>query len=119
MVFETAKELLSAMYSHEKSALNRITQDLRERFPGRIEGVYVFGSKARGDHGEWSDFDVLVVVRDRDPMIEQTIISFFVEVELGSGLLFNPLIKDLVAFESEKRFNTPFHENLTGEGILL
>lgn len=107
------------MYAHEKGALNRITKGLRERFPKRIEGIYVFGSKARGDHGEWSDFDVLVVVKDRNPPIEQAIISLFVEEELLSGLLFTPLIKDLKAFESEKRFNTPFYENLTREGIAL
>jgi len=107
------------MYAHERGVLNRITKGLRERFPKRIEGIYVFGSKARGDHGEWSDFDVLVVVKDRNPPIEQAIISLFVEEELLSGLLFTPLIKDLKAFESEKRFNTPFYENLTREGIAL
>ena len=107
------------MYAHEKDALNRITESLRERFPGRTEAVYVFGSKARGDYDEWSDFDVLVVVRDRDPFVEQTIISLFVEEELRSGLLFTPLIKDRMAFESEKKFSTPFYENLTREGIAL
>ncbi len=108
-----------AMYSHEKRALSDITKTLRERFPERIQGVYVFGSKARGDHGEWSDFDILVVVKDRDPSIEEAIISIFVDEEIRSGVIFTPLIKDLTAFESEKRFKTPFYENLTREGISL
>ena len=111
--------LVFAMYAHEKRALNGITKSLRERFPERVRGVYVFGSRARGDHSEWSDFDVLIVVKDRDPLIEEAIISCFVEEELRSGLIFTPLIKDQKAFEFEKRFNTPFYENLTREGIAL
>ena len=107
------------MYAHEKGALNRITQSLREQFPKRVRGVYVFGSRARGDHSEWSDFDVLVVVKDREPLIEEAIVSLFVEEEIRSGLEFTPLIKDLEAFESEKRFRTPFYENLTREGIVM
>lgn len=107
------------MYAHEKSILSHIVEALRERFPGRIEAVYVFGSKARGDHGEGSDFDVLVVVKDRNPGIEETIMGLFVEEELRSGLVFTPLIKDKSAFESEKKFHTPFYENLAREGIVL
>lgn len=110
---------MSAMYAHEKGALIRITKSLREQFPERVRGVYVFGSRARGDHSEWSDFDVLVVVKDRDPLIEEAIVSLFVEEEVRSGFVFTPLVKDLEAFESEKRFKTPFYENIIREGIVL
>ena len=107
------------MYAHEKSALNGITKSLRKQFPERVRGAYVFGSRARGDHSEWSDFDVLIVVKDRDPLIEEAIMNRFVEEEIRSGLIFTPLIKDQKAFESEKRYHTPFYENLTREGITL
>jgi predicted nucleotidyltransferase len=119
LILDGAEELVSSMYAHEKGSLGRITKSLREQFPNRITGVYAFGSRARGDHGEWSDFDILVIVKDRDPLIEEAIISSFVEEELRSGLMFTPLIKDQRAFEAEKRFNTPFYENLTKEGIVL
>ncbi len=107
------------MNTYERDALNRITKVLRKQFRERIKAVFAFGSKVRGDHGEWSDFDVLVVVDDRDPLIEEAIIGIFVEEELRSGFRFTPVVKDLKAFESEKKFNTPFYENLTKEGIVL
>ncbi len=107
------------MYAHEKNALKRIIEQLKERFSNRIVSVYAFGSRLRGDHNEWSDFDVLVVVGDKTPEIESEIISIFVEEETKSGLSFTPVIKDIQAFELEKRFNTPFYENIIKEGVLL
>lgn len=107
------------MYAYEKSILNRITVSLRKQLSERIIAVYAFGSKARGDYGEWSDFDVLVVVKDREPLIENKIMGIFVEEEFRSGMIFTPVIKDLKAFENEKSLKTPFYENIMKEGILL
>jgi predicted nucleotidyltransferase len=107
------------MFAYEKDTLTRIIKGLKERFPGRIEGVYAFGSRVRGDHNEWSDFDVLIIVKNRDPSIENGIIGSFVDEELESGILFTPLIKDSKAFESEKSFKTPFYDNLMKEGLPL
>lgn len=105
------------MYNYQKDILGRIAVMLRKKFSDRITAVYAFGSKARGDYGEWSDFDVLIVVRDRDPFIENEIIDVFVDEELRSGLIFTPVIKDARAFEHEKDFSTPFYENILKEGI--
>jgi predicted nucleotidyltransferase len=107
------------MFAYERDALTRIIKSLKERFPGRIKGVYAFGSRVRGDHDEWSDFDVLIIVKNRDPSIENEIIGSFVDQEIESGILFTPLIKDLKAFESEKSFKTPFYDNLMKEGLPL
>ncbi len=99
--------------------MSRVVKSLREKFPERIVAVYAFGSKVRGDHSEWSDFDVLIVVKDRSPSIEDEIIGLFMNEEFWSGVIFTPLIKDLKAFESEKKLKTPFYENIKKEGIAL
>ncbi len=36
-----------------------------------------------------------------------------------SGLSFSPVLKDLKAFEKEKRYKTPFYESIEREGVLL
>jgi len=107
------------MYNHERNILKNITARLRERFSERIQGVYAFGSRVRGDHDEWSDFDVLIVVKDRNPSIENEIMDIFVEEELKSGVIFSPVIKDYTAFEKEKNLNTPFYENIQREGVVF
>jgi uncharacterized protein len=107
------------MFTYEKNILNRLTENLKEKFPDRIMAVYAFGSRVRGDHGEWSDFDVLVVVKNKTPEIANEIISLFVDEEIQSGIPFSPVIKDINAFEMEKHHNTPFYENIMKEGVLL
>jgi len=107
------------MKSRERESLDRIAHRLRERFLERVAGVYALGSRVRGDYDEWSDFDVLIVVKDRDPSIEKEIIGLFVDEKLESGVPFTPLIKDLKAFELEKGYHTPFYTNIMREGIEL
>jgi predicted nucleotidyltransferase len=107
------------MFSYIKNRLQKISQQLKERYPDRIVFIYAFGSRARGDFSEWSDIDILIVVKDKDPQIEREIIGLIVEEEITVGLSFSPVIKDLKVFEKERDFKTPFYENIKREGILL
>ncbi len=107
------------MYQHEQDTLGRIAANLRESFPDRIAALYAFGSRVRGSHAEWSDFDLLVVVRDKDPRMESKIIGMIVDEEIKSGLSFSPVVKDARAFELERGFHTPFYESVTREGVPL
>jgi predicted nucleotidyltransferase len=107
------------MYSHEKAVVERISSSLKERYPNDIVSVYVFGSRARGDHTDRSDFDVLVIVRKRSVAIEEAVVATFVEEEMESGLCFDPIIKSLSSFELEKRHHTPFFQNIEREGIAV
>jgi predicted nucleotidyltransferase len=100
------------MFAHEKETLKRAVKNIREKFSDRIVSIYTFGSRVRGDYEEWSDFDVLVVVKDKTPEIETEVVSAFVDEDTKSGLSFTLVIKDKESFEMEKRFETPFFENI-------
>ena len=63
------------MHTHERGALQRIAANLRTRFADRITAVYAFGSRVRGTQDVWSDFDLLVVVRDKGPGVEAEIVG--------------------------------------------
>jgi predicted nucleotidyltransferase len=107
------------MYLHEKQTLQRIAASLRERFAERIVAFYAFGSRVRGTHHAWSDFDVLVVIRDRNPEAEAEIVGIIVDEEAKAGLSFAPVIKDERAFALEKALRSPFYENIMREGVPL
>lgn len=107
------------MFPHIKESVERVTEKLKKHFPERIIAVYVFGSRVRGDHGEWSDFDVLVLVREKNPELVDGIIEIFADEEYEKGIFFSPVIKDIAVFEREKQYNTPFYQNIRKEGVLL
>lgn len=43
-------------------ALGLFAAAVRAAYGGRVAGLYLFGSRARGDHGPFSDADVAVVL---------------------------------------------------------
>ncbi len=107
------------MYSHERAALENIAKELRNELGDVIAGVYAFGSRVRGDHTAWSDFDVLIVVKYKDTDIEKKIVDIIVHIESEQGLSFSPVIKTSDSFDKEKRYNSPFYQNIIKEAIPL
>ncbi len=105
------------MHFYEKRTLEKISSTLKKNLHGDLIAIYAFGSRVRGDHREGSDFDILVIVKNRTLKIEETIIDVFVEEEMESGLSFDPLIKTASSFELEKQHHTPFYQNIQNEGI--
>ena len=61
------------MHFHEKRTLEKISSTLKKKLHGDIIAIYAFGSRVRGDHREGSDFDILVIVKNRTLKIEETI----------------------------------------------
>src|SRR5437868_14821117 len=45
--------------------LNAYREALATRYPGTVEEMAIYGSKARGDAGPESDLDVLLIVKNR------------------------------------------------------
>lgn len=54
----------------DKDLLRRFERQAHEALPGVIVRVAPFGSRARGDHGVNSDFDVAVFVRETPPSVQ-------------------------------------------------
>ena len=111
------------MYTPTRQALARVGVAIRARLESsddvRLEGIYAFGSRVRGDHGGESDLDLLVVVGERTPEVERAVIDSCVEEELRSGIPFDPVIKDSASFALERRHHSPFYENVSREGIAV
>lgn len=57
-----AHELTLPPRPHWRAALNRFVEEMRKLYGGRLQGVVLYGSRARGDAVVGSDIDTLVVL---------------------------------------------------------
>lgn len=107
------------MFTAEKESMERSTKKLKSILKDNLVSVIAFGSRVRGDfHGE-SDFDLLIIVKERNPDVVEKVIKVLHEEEEKTGIPFSPVIKHLESFEKEKALNTTFYRNIKREGIVI
>lgn len=105
------------MFAHFENALSLFAKRIRADFPDEIVSICAFGSRVRGDHSDDSDFDVLVVVKNKNIAIEERIVEAAVSVEEETGIGIDVVVKDDESFSLEQRFNTPFYRNIEQDGV--
>ena len=96
--------------------LAEIVRRLREAY--RPERIYLFGSKARGDAGPDSDYDLLVVVPDDAPRERQTSRLAY-EVLWGTGTAADVLVWPRGRFDSRVHLKASLPATVEREGKLL
>jgi len=82
--------------------------------------LILYGSRARGDAREDSDYDLLVLVdREQDMELEQAIVNRLVPLEVRTGKVLTVLVYSRSQWDSALYRAMPFHKNVTREGVLL
>lgn len=99
--------------------LGKITKLLAKILP-RDASAYVFGSQARGDYSDNSDWDILILLNGDVPLkIEErgalSMPIYMLSAELGVAI--NPLL--YTNSEWEKRSLTPFYKNVIKDRIKI
>ncbi len=90
---------------------------LRQKLGKRLKKVILYGSQARGDAWEGSDYDVLVLVDERTPVIREAVIDAGVEMMDRYEALFAALIYDEHEWQQARGF--PLTWNIEQEGIAV
>ena len=103
----------------ERQAINAFLCRLRERFPGEILQVTIFGSKARGDSRPWSDIDILTVVREESWPLRGEISTLAADVSLEYDVLIGPRVIGQERWERMKQHRFGLYLNIIAEGIPL
>ena len=104
-----------------KKDAKRLAQEyatlLREKLGERLKQVILFGSQARGDAREGSDYDFIVVVDSRTPEVRELVLDADVEMMNRYDTLFAALLYNDAEWEKAQGF--PLAWNVEREGVHL
>jgi predicted nucleotidyltransferase len=113
---ETEVDLIAVEMLERDPVLAEIVRRLVEAY--RPECIYLFGSKARGDAGPDSDYDVLLIVPDDAPPARRTSRLAY-EALWGTGAAADVLVWPRKRFDSRLHLKASLPATVQREGKLL
>jgi hypothetical protein len=99
----------------EEEALQEFIESVKKKYSGKIERIFLFGSYARGDYGEESDIDVLII--GDIPLDELIDISF--PLLLKYGVYVSPHVMTEEHFSFLEKGGYGFIKNVEEEGRII
>lgn len=110
----SAKKIWNA---REELVINEFVKKVRQTFKDRVQRIILYGSRARGDADEESDYDFLVLFDSLEPQDKKIIDEISWEVSYKYNIVLTAqAIKD-AEFREDRYFY--FYENVRKEGIEL
>ena len=105
--------------AEEEKVVGEFKKQVFETYPGEIEKIILYGSKARGDATHESDIDLIVVTRDEDWRKADAIrsIGYSLDDGIGNKLSIQALSLKHMNYLNKNRFH--FSENIRREGVTL
>jgi len=94
-----------------KRAIRRVVPDA---------DVILYGSRARGDAHDYSDYDILIIVNGPvDMKLKEKILDYVYPLELETGEVLTLITYSKQNWDSPLYRAMPFHKNIDHEGVLL
>ena len=110
-----------ALIGEKRNQVDRISQEfannVRKKLGNHVKEIILFGSHARGDFTEGSDYDFLIVVDKRRKTDENILLDIGVEFLDKYEALIAEILCDEKEWERKKRF--PIGLNILKEGVWL
>ncbi len=90
---------------------------VKRKLKSNLKNIILFGSHARRDYKDSSDYDILVIVDKKDKSSQEIILDACVEIMDKYYELIGCIVCDQEEWEMQKRF--PIGLNILKEGIEL
>jgi predicted nucleotidyltransferase len=110
---------LPQLAPNEQAAIRRYIADIRERFPGKVLSVTLFGSKARGDASAESDIDLLVLVDEESREIRSELWRIASDVSLEHNVVLSVRVFARSRWAETRRIRLPLYRAIVADGIPL
>ena len=101
----------------EQTWLDEYRQTLARDYPGLVDDIIIYGSKARGDAGPDSDLDVLVVVDHADRRVRDEIAYLGYLLDALGDALPSIMVYTRTEWTERERRGSPFHRAVTRDGV--
>ncbi|MCE5341918.1 MAG: nucleotidyltransferase domain-containing protein [Planctomycetaceae bacterium] len=106
------------MVSFDKSVLNKCKTAVQKIVPDA--DIILFGSRARGQAEELSDYDLLILVNQKsDVSLNERILDEIYPIELDTDAMISFVVQSRDIWNSPLSRATPFHKNIDREGIAV
>ena len=103
------------------SVLDRMNTQLQALFGARLKNTLLYGSYARGDAGDESDVDALVLVdlpREEIVRYRRPVATIASEYLFSDNVLIAPIIENQSFYEQHQAV-LPFYRNIAREGVRI
>ncbi len=101
----------------EKNWLEQYRRLLNERYPGLVEDLIIFGSKARGDAHPDSDLDVILLIKEGDWKLKMELCEPGYELSFGTDAVPSIIVYTINEWSNLKQEESIFQECVDLEGI--
>ena len=102
-----------------RDVARRFAEDIKKYLGESVREVILFGSVARGDYGENSDVDILIIVDENAWEAQKKASDIAVNYLLKYGIYVSAKVLSLKEFELMKNLNTAFYRNIRQEGVSI
>lgn len=103
----------------EQAWLDGYRQALAERFPGLVEEIVIFGSKARGTATADSDLDLLVVIGEGDWRLKDAVAQPGDRLAVGTEVVPSIIVLTRKEWEMHRKRQAPFWLTVTRDGVAV
>lgn len=90
---------------------------LESRFNGQVKKIILFGSRARGDSTEFSDYDFIIIFNEVTPQIKEKVRDLAGEMLYNYNLVFS--IFPFTEEDLQRKRYSPFIMNVKKEGVTV
>lgn len=105
--------------TEEKQVLLELKETLKGMLGDSLKGLFLYGSRARGDYDEDSDIDIAIIVDGLTQELKTEIINKIVEIETRHFIPLSTLVMSKEDFEFLKKRERRIALDIEKEGIPL
>lgn len=112
-------DLPQHLQTNEQQAIMAVSASLSQKMRDNLVGLYLFGSKARGDFHADSDIDLLVIVRQLDAESRWLTRATAADYSLQYNVLFNTHLYDKARWDIIVQYQDTLWREVQRDGIAL